>query len=479
MKKIIYSVALLAVVMLVGCSKNFEDMNTNPKQPTDVPSAYLLTSAQKNLTDILTSSNVNSNVFRLWTQHWTETTYFDESRYDVVTRLIAANFWTPLYRDVIKDLDACKTAITADSKITDKSVKASQTAIADILQVYTYSILLETYGNVPYSEAMDITNLQPKYDDALTTYKDLFKRLDADIKDLKAGSSSFAAGDVIYGGDNSLWVKFAATLKMRMAMTLSEATGFDAKTAFEGAVADAMSSNADDAVFHYESTPPNTNPIWVDLIQSGRKDFIASETIIAWMQDSLNDPRLTAYFRPNASGNYTGGVNGTGNSYKNNAKPSYTVTDPAAPATLMNYTETEFMLAEAAARSWAVPGTAEEHYKAGITSSFADWGITLDSTSFATYYSNAHVQYNSASYEKCIGLQKWLALYNRPVDAWTEWRRLDYPALTPPPGLSASDIPARMTYPIHEQTINGSNYNAASSAIGSDKLTTKLFWDKH
>ncbi|MCX8478187.1 MAG: SusD/RagB family nutrient-binding outer membrane lipoprotein, partial [Chitinophagales bacterium] len=71
MKKIIYSVALLAVVMLAGCSKNFEDMNTNPKQPTDVPSAYLLTSAQKNLTDILTSSNVNSNVFRLWTQHWT------------------------------------------------------------------------------------------------------------------------------------------------------------------------------------------------------------------------------------------------------------------------------------------------------------------------------------------------------------------------------------------------------------------------
>ena len=197
MKKIIYSVALLAVVMLAGCSKNFEDMNTNPKQPTDVPSAYLLTSAQKNLTDILTSSNVNSNVFRLWTQHWTETTYFDESRYDVVTRLIAANFWTPLYRDVLKDLDACKAAIAADPKITDKSVKASQTAIADILEVYTYSVLLETYGNVPYGEAMDITNLQPKYDDALTTYKDLFKRLDADITDLKAGSASFAAGDSI------------------------------------------------------------------------------------------------------------------------------------------------------------------------------------------------------------------------------------------------------------------------------------------
>jgi hypothetical protein len=479
MKKIVYSVALLAVVMLAACSKNFEDMNTNPKQPTDVPSAYLLTSAQKNLTDILASSNVNRNVFRLWTQHWTETTYFDESRYDVVTRLIAANFWTPLYRDVLKDLDACKTAIAADPKITDKSIKASQTAVADILEVYTYSVLLETYGNVPYSEAMDITNLQPKYDDAMTTYKDLFKRLDADITNLKAGSSSFAAGDVIYGGDNMLWVKFAATLKMRMAMTLSEATGFDAKTAFEGAVADAMSSNADDAIFHYESTPPNTNPIWVDLIQSGRKDFIASETIITWMQDSLSDPRLSAYFRVNSAGNYTGGINGTGNSYKNNSKPSYAVTDAAAPATLMNYTETEFLLAEAAARGWAVSGTAEDHYKAGINASFVDWGVTVDSTSFATYYNNRNVQYNSASYKQCIGLQKWLALYNRPVDAWTEWRRLDYPALTPPPGMTAADIPTRMTYPINEQTINGSSYNAASTAIGGDKLTTKLFWDKH
>ena len=488
MKKIIYSVALLAVVMLAGCSKNFEDMNTNPKQPTDVPSAYLLTSAQKNLTDILTSSNVNRNVFRLWTQHWTETTYFDESRYDVVTRLIAANFWTPLYRDVLKDLDACKAAIAADTKITDKSVKASQTAIADILEVYTYSILLETYGNVPYGEAMDITNLQPKYDDALTTYKDLFKRLDADIKDLKVGTSSFAAGDVIYGGDNSLWVKFAATLKMRMAMTLSEATGFDARTAFEGAIADAMTSNADDAVFHYESTPPNTNPIWVDLIQSGRKDFIASETMIDWMQDSLKwtmdsvyypDPRLTAYFRPNSSGTFTGGENGVSNSYKNNAKPSYTVTDAAAPATLMNYTEVEFLLAEAAARGWSVAGSAEEHYKAGITSSFADWGVTADINDSTGYYANPHVKYDAAHYEHCIGLQKWLALYNRPVDAWTEWRRLDYPALIPPSGMTAADIPSRMTYPIHEQTINGSSYNAASSAIGGDKLTTKLFWDKH
>jgi hypothetical protein len=145
----------------------------------------------------------------------------------------------------------------------------------------------------------------------------------------------------------------------------------------------------------------------------------------------------------------------------------------------MNYTEVEFLLAEAAARGWSVSGSAEDHYKAGISSSFADWGVTADLNDSTGYYANPHVKYDAGHYEHCIGLQKWLALYNRPVDAWTEWRRLDYPALTPPPGMTAADIPSRMTYPIHEQTINGSSYNAASSAIGGDKLTTKLFWDKH
>lgn len=82
----------------------------------------------------------------------------------------------------------------------------------------------------------------------------------------------------------------------------------------------------------------------------------------------------------------------------------------------------------------------------------------------------------AGTYKQKIGTQKWIALYNRGFEAWTEWRRLDYPVLTAPAD-ALSDIPVRYTYPVQEQNLNTANYDDAVSAIGSDKVTTKIFWD--
>lgn len=476
MKKILF--ILVTLTFAAGCKK-FEDLNTNPKLATEVPANFLLSSAQKNLVDVMTSSNVNLNVFRLWSQQWTQTTYFDESRYDLITRGIAGNFWAVLYRDVLKDLEAAKAAVQKDALITDESVRASQLATLEVMEVYTWHVLVNTYGNVPYTQALNIENPLPAYDDAKTIYADLFKRLDAAVIALKAGGSSFGSGDLIYGGNNSAWVKFASTLQMRMALCLVDVDLATAKTKFEAAQADAFTSAADNAVFEYLVSPPNTNPIWVDLVQSGRKDFIASQTMIEKL-DSLSDPRLPMFFTKNASGNYTGGVNGTGNSYKNNSKPSTTITAANAPSILMGYTEVEFMLAEAAELGWAVTGTAAEHYAAGVTASLTEWGVA--EADITTYLAQACVDYSNsasgASWKEKIGNQKWIALYNHGFDAWTEWRRLDFPVLNAVSGLTLADIPTRFTYPVNEQTINNKSYSAAASAIGGDKLSTKLFWDK-
>ena len=476
MKKIL--IVIFTITLLIGCKK-FEELNTNPKLATEVPAKFLVSSAQKNLVDVMTSSNVNTNIFRLWTQQWTQTTYFDESRYDLITRGIAANFWGILYRDVLRDLAAAKDAVKKDALITDESVRASQIATIEVMEVYTWHVLVNTFGNVPYAQALDVSNPSPVYDDAKTIYTDLFKRLDAAVTALKAGGAGFSSGDLIYVGNNSSWVKFAATLQMRMALCIADADGATAKTKFEAAFADAFTSSADNATFNYLVSPPNTNPIWVDLVQSGRKDFIASQTLVQ-MLDSLNDPRLPFYMTKNASGNYTGGVNGTGNSYKNNSKPAITITAPDASSTLISYTEVEFMLAEGAARGWAVTGTAADHYTAGVTESILEWGGTAAEA--ASYLAQSTVDYASsgsgAAYKEKIGNQKWLALYNHGFDSWTEWRRLDFPVLKAVPGLSLADIPTRFTYPVNEQTINSKNYSSASSTIGGDKLTTKLFWDK-
>jgi Susd and RagB outer membrane lipoprotein len=68
-------------------------------------------------------------------------------------------------------------------------------------------------------------------------------------------------------------------------------------------------------------------------------------------------------------------------------------------------------------------------------------------------------------------------LYNRGLEAWTEWRRLDYPVLVAPVD-ALSEIPVRYTYPVQEQNLNVTNYTEAASAIGGDEVTTKIFWDK-
>ena len=92
----------------------------------------------------------------------------------------------------------------------------------------------------------------------------------------------------------------------------------------------------------------------------------------------------------------------------------------------------------------------------------------------------ADVAYSTAAgdWKQKIGTQKWIALYNRPYEGWTELRRLDFPKITAPVGAK-SGFPTRFSYPLNEQTLNGANYTSAASAIGGDVVTTKLFWDKN
>ena len=110
-----------------------------------------------------------------------------------------------------------------------------------------------------------------------------------------------------------------------------------------------------------------------------------------------------------------------------------------------------------------------------VTASIEYWGGTPAEA--AAYLAKPGVAYSSANWKQLIGEQKWIALYNRGWDAWIEWRRLDYPHIEAPE-TAETDVPLRFTYPIPEQNLNTTNYNAASQSIGGDDVRTKLFWDK-
>ncbi len=482
MKKLLI-ISFIPLLVFTACKKDLTSINVDPKAPQTVPSATLFTNAQHTLINTLTSSNVNLNIFRLVDQYWQEVTYTDESNYDLNQRSIPQNMWNSLYRDVLQDLERSKTLVPEDlypsmDPAELSKLQGNKIAMADILEVYTYYYLVTTYGNIPYTEALNIeATTTPKYDDQKEVYDKLLTRLDADIAALDDSQEGFGSADIVYGGDIDQWKLFANSFKLKMGITIADFDAAKAKTVVESAVAAGVfTSNADNALFAYLSGPPNTNPIWVDLVQSGRKDFVAASTIVKVMT-SLNDPRIPLFFTNDFVGGYSGGKPGESSNYTTFSKPSDQIIAPDFPALLLSYDEVEFDLAEAVERGYSVGGTAKEHYDNAVTSSILYWGGAV--TDATAYLAKPSVNYLTATgtYREKIGIQKWISLYNRGWDAWIEIRRLDYPKLIAP-ASALSDFPIRYTYPINEQNLNKANYDAASSAIGGDKVTTKLFWDK-
>lgn len=471
-----------ALLLATSCVDSLQDYNVNPKVASAVPGVTLISTAERQLARSLASTNVNSSISRLLVQYWTETTYNDESRYNLANRNIPENFWTPLYQTVLGNLNEATRIITADPTL-DAKVKANQLACADILAVHAWSTLVDTYGNIPYTQALSVTNTQAAYDDAAGIYTDLLKRLDADIAAITTTSAGLGTADLVYAGNMTRWLRYANSLKLRLAMTTVDVDAARAKTVAEQAASKVFQSAADNAQLAFTSASPNQNPLYEDLVSSGRQDFVGANTFVDQL-NAKNDPRVSIYFQPvAATATYVGAVYGPPADVNSASEPGTVLRSPTLPGMLCSYTEIQFLLAEAAARGYAAGGTAATYYTSAVTASITYWeglaGKTTAATDAATYLAQPSVAYATAgtNYKQVIGVQKWIALYNQPTQAWTEWRRLDYPQLVKP-AVALTDIPLRFTYPTSEQNLNGTNYAAASTAIGGDKVTTKIFWDK-
>ncbi len=486
-----FLICLPALLLGTSCVNSLTDYNVDPKSPATVSASSLFTAGELGLSRVLVDPSVNVNPFRFYVQYWAETQYPDETNYDIGTRQINRTFWRDLYLGggttdptftpgVLSNLQVAKTTVMADNTL-DANIKANQLACIEVLSIYAWTVLVDTYGNVPYKQALDYTIGQPAYDDAATIYTDLFARLNAAIGTMKTSSAGLGSADLIYNGNMTSWIKFANSLKLRMAITTADADAARAKTQAEEAAKAVFTSNADEAAFKFSSSPPGTNPLWESLVQSGRKDFVGTSFFI----DTLlyfKDPRLSSYFLPAIAGTnkgkYVGGSYGDSNDYTTASNPGAPLQNPTLPAELESYSEVEFLLAEAAARGFNVGGDVTSHYNAAITASIQSWGgSTADASTYLAQPSVAYATAAGSSPKIKIGNQAWIALYNQPVQAWTTWRRLDTPVLKAPADAQSA-LPLRFPYPFDEQNINGTNYTAAATAIGGDKVTTKIFWDK-
>ncbi|MGA8854482.1 MAG: SusD/RagB family nutrient-binding outer membrane lipoprotein [Christiangramia sp.] len=445
------------------------------KSPSEVPADYLVTSAQKDLFTRMTSTSVNYNIFKLFAQYWTETQYTDEVNYDIRGRDIGGGLFTYLYRDVLNDLEDAK-SIVSENEFLSEEEKAAQTGVIEIMEIYTWSVLVDTFGDVPYSEAlMGVDNLTPVYDNDEDIYADLFDRMDAALAQLDGASNSFGSADLIYDGFTSQWMKFGNSLKLRMAVRIADYDSAKAATLAKEAVAGGVFTSEDDNfAFPFETTTPNTNPIWVSLVQSGRDDFLVADTFVDLIVP-LDDPRAPVFLADNKD-TYVGAPYGAGAAFTDYTHIGDAFYQPDLEAVLLSYDEVEFLQAEAIERG-LIDGDAASHYNAAVTASILYWGGTQAEAD--AYLAQPAVAYDTAgdSWEEVIGNQKYIALYGRGFEAWSSWRLLDYPNTFTRPAVSGEAVPRRYLYGNDDKDLNPDNYAAASSAMGGDKKDSRVFWD--
>ncbi|MDG1993749.1 MAG: SusD/RagB family nutrient-binding outer membrane lipoprotein [Polaribacter sp.] len=473
MKKTIKQIAafMFAATVISSCDTvDFGDINDNPNGPTAAITSQLLSSAQTSVSSVITSvSGIN------YVQHITEGQYPGPSRYQGLTFSYNGWYTGPIQNlnEIIKvNEDPDKAPIVAS--FGDNN---NQIAVSKLLRAYFLHYMTDTWGALPWSEAFKgIQGTQPKFD----TQSELYTYMFAEIEDalVKINANAGPSGDILFGGDMDKWATFGNTLKMTMALRISDADAATAKTKFEQAVASGklITSNSQNLRFTYGSDETSDNP-WEDRFFS-REDYLMSVTMMGFL-NAKTDPRKFKYTKPAQNSAvpdvYAGAPNGKVNG---NTKDFAFITDtvigdPTYKVAIYTAAQTHFSLAEAALKGWNVGGgTAAAHQKMGIEASMMDWGV-------AAADMNTYTAANAGATMADIAYEKYMALYLNGPEAWAEWRRLDSPALTPSTYALDQRIPVRHAYDPSVGDNNPDNYAAIIASQGPDNLHTKLWWDKN
>lgn len=388
--------------------------------------------------------------------------------------------------------------------------------IGEIIKVTAMHKATDIYGPLPY-RLFGLVNPVP-YDSQEDIYVSFFNELElatqilTEFDQANPHSDAVAEYDLIYNGDIPRWIKFANSLRLRLAIRLSGVYDKAQKEA-EAAVNNSygvIELNDESPVMQTNSSHSFTyhNPIYSISSANGYEEDVMGATMDAYMT-GYNDPRLPKYFLPAADGKFRGLRNGhkNGNIFKgdtNLSKPN--VTD-GTPYKWMNASEVYFLRAEGALRGWNMKGTAGELYKKGIETSFEECGVSglteymnseLKPSKYDGYRSspsisapsNCIVKWNeNAGFEEKLEkiiTQKWIAIYPLGQEAWSEFRRTGYPRIYPivhnESGgvISSSEQIRRVPFPYSEYMGNKLELIKGIELLnGPDNGATRLWWNKN
>jgi len=534
MKTIIkLSFGIFLVLFITACTKNFDEINTNPNQPAKVSTPTLLTGAMKGLCDDIYDEWWGGRQSMLYAQYWTQRNYTSEDRY-AIRQNVNNQYFRFIYHDVMNLMEI----IRLNTDPTEAPTAAlygdnnSQIAVATILKVWAMQIMTDTYGDIPYSEAFkgnidpSLSIPNPKYDKQSDIYAMMLKELAMADSLISLGGSGFTSGDPIYDGNMDKWRKFGNSLRLRVALRMSNVDNYAAANAILAEVGEDgfMTSNADNAVVPYPGGGAMNSPMYDAYFTSARNDFTTCKTIVNLLKgvdDTLNnkinpfngltDPRLQIYTRKRG-GKYLGMpygmTDGQTQAYKGktaswygsgsyNSSSAIVILHQKFAPVLMEVAEVKFMLSE-------LKGYSQQEYVDGTRASLEHWGSVChnleswDDATFNTYVTdmNSYLANLPPASKKTVLAQKYIAFYNQGYQAWAEYRRTGEPSFLLKPGeianvdgsgnnvyfnplITITTIPLRMTYPQQEYTVNASQVTAAAAGLaGGDEMTTKLWWEK-
>jgi hypothetical protein len=489
-----------------GCNKleDFGDTNINPLGSTAPITAALLTNALSQMGGLARSVTPG-----IYVQHLAETQYTENSLYQEPKLEFGGTYAGAMY-DLQSIINRNSNAATA-SQFASSGSSANQIAVATIVKTFFAWTITDRWGDVPYSEALKgAANFFPIYD----KQEDIYIKM---IEDLKTANATFdgglpVRGDIIYGGNQAKWKKLANTMRMQMAMRLSSKfpnAGGYAATQFASAMSDPagfISTNADNFTLAYPTGSVYQNP-WFSTY-NGRSDYALSKTV-GDILANMGDDRRNAYGSPGSTFPY-GLTRAQAVTLPTNYATVFAAANRAdnSPIVIMSASYALLTVAEAIQRGWVASGTqgytANSAYNAGVIASFEQWGLTTgsayvngnaarftDGTGGGTGIgiSSTFNQLPSTSSAvtttaiQRIALQKYLTLFADGIQAWSEFRRLDFPLLQPTVNATNAaankQIPTRYVYGTNEYSLAPDKVGAAVTRLpGGDVMNAKVWWDQ-
>ena len=502
MRRILPAVAAVAVVAAAACNNDkITSVNNNPNDPTTAPIPAVFTNGVQSAVANWLGSGYDLRDISLVIQHLAENQYISNDQYKGVSSTSQNTLFGSIYQNSLEDFQV---VVRAGKAADDETVWAP----ASIMQQWEYGYLTDTWGDVPYSQALAVDSsvpiTAPAYDPQQQIYAGMMAKLQEAATALDGDTaSSLGAADPIYHGNKASivkWQRFANSLHARDALRIVNADPATANTELKAAFTapgGVFTSNADNAELVWPGDGVFNNP-WATNFAS-RDDDRMSKTLIDTL-NHYNDPRVSIYAMPAAAtGLYAGQPNGLTNAtavaYSDTASRPGAIFYPGPvpygagvyggsgnsyPSYLMTYAEVALIEAEAAERGLGglAAADAKKYYEAGITASMKQWGVTSDAA-IAAYIAQPAVAYQGGvAGQKQIALQKWIALYGDAGQAWAEWRRTCTPNLVIAVNHLFPYIPRRIKYPTSELSANNEQVQIAATRMGGDANDTHVWWDK-